>query len=104
MNFIIDVLFIISGNNNENLLQNANETDNGEKGAITFAKEKKVTLLSSLLSFTCILHLCWLFVHVLRFVTFIGLLNQWLLEILEDSGKGNMEKEEKGIFRPEKYQ
>lgn len=90
-------------NNNENLIPNANDFEES-KPAIT-TKEKKQSLLSSLLSLTCILHLYWLFVHALRFVTFIGLLNQWLLEILTENTLpgNNINKEQKvgellGVF------
>ncbi|KAL4228682.1 hypothetical protein ACF0H5_011726 [Mactra antiquata] len=41
----------------------------------------KPSLLSTILSVTFILHLCWLFVNALRFVTFIGQLNVWLSNI-----------------------
>ena len=72
-------IIIISGND-EALISDANGTS-GEN-TNTKTKPAKISLRSSLLSLTCILHLYWLFVHALRFVTFIGFLNQWLLESL----------------------
>ena len=85
---------IISGTD-EALISDANGTS-GEN-TNTKTKPAKVSLRSSLLSLTCILHLYWLFVHALRFVTFIGFLNQWLLESL-----GNTEEFSDIVVREKK--
>ena len=87
-----------TGNNNENLLPNENKNYKGDKDAIATTKETKPSLASTLLSVTCILHLYWIFIHVLRFVTFIGFLNQWIEELVDDGGHEESSKEEKGDF------
>ena len=81
--FYVNDIFL--DNNNEALINNAIVKD--EENSSTNTKDTKMTLRSSLLSVTCILHLYWLFVHALRFVTFIGLLNQFLLETLKTIGE-----------------
>ena len=51
--------------------------------------ESKPSLMSVVFSVTYMLHLYWLFVHALRFVTFIGQINVWLENIFEgDENKG----------------
>ena len=85
-----------TGNNNENLLSNENENCKRDIDANATRKEEKQSLVSTLLSVTCILHLYWIFIHVLRFVTFIGFLNQWIEEIVEDGGEEGSSKEGKG--------
>lgn len=55
--------------------------------AFTSTQAPRLTLCQVLMSFTCILHLYWLFVHALRFVTFIGLMNVWLGDIYNDEMK-----------------
>ena len=83
-----------SGNNNENLL--SNEKEKRENGATATRSEEKPSLVSTLLSVTCIMHLYWIFIHVLRFVTFIGFINLWLEQIIDESGVEGAAKEEKG--------
>ncbi|XP_060571702.1 equilibrative nucleobase transporter 1-like [Ruditapes philippinarum] len=46
-------------------------------------EQPKPSLMSVVFSVTYMLHLYWLFVHALRFVTFIGQINVWLENIFE---------------------
>ncbi|WAR04416.1 hypothetical protein MAR_019785 [Mya arenaria] len=69
---------LLNGNLKEKGLENvglSNNAINAEIRDVRLAKEKKPGLASSICNFTFLMHLFWLHVHALRFVTFIGLLN-----------------------------
>ncbi|XP_053408087.1 equilibrative nucleobase transporter 1-like isoform X6 [Mercenaria mercenaria] len=56
---------------------------NGSVHLAAAGDSSKPSLLSVVFSMTYMLHLYWLFVHALRFVTFIGQLNVWLENIFD---------------------
>lgn len=74
------------GENHEQLLK-PEVKDAGFSSNVDFrttVEKSRPTLMSTILSFTCIMHLFWVFVHALRFVTFIGQLNVWLENIFNE--------------------
>ncbi|XP_052804245.1 equilibrative nucleobase transporter 1-like isoform X2 [Mya arenaria] len=79
---------LLNGNLKEKGLENvglSNNAINAEIRDVRLAKEKKPGLASSICNFTFLMHLFWLHVHALRFVTFIGLLNVWLEKIFQEN-------------------
>ena len=70
----------------------SNTAINGNITGVRSVATREPSLRSSICNATYIVHLFWLFIHALRFVTFIGLLNVWLEKIFHDD-------EQKGVDR-----